>query len=79
MRTIDFETGLKGRALFQMAQEYYRKAEEFERLLGETLGVLDGPESSYCGHFSDQMISNGNFDTACNKADIKIAPAKRAA
>ena len=75
-RTIDFDTSLKARGLFALAQQHFAEAEKYERALGECIGVLDdaSSDSSYCGHFSDQMCNGGTFDVACRKAEIKIAP-----
>lgn len=78
-KTIDFGTSLKARGLFALAQQHYLEAEKYERAFGECMGALDDPasDSSYCGHFSDQMIRGGTFDVACRKAEIKIAPRKK--
>jgi hypothetical protein len=76
IKIVDFETGLKARALWTLADEYFKKGQEFEQLLGDTLGVLDGPGSSYCGHFSDAFYGSGTFDEALKKSDMSIAPRK---
>lgn len=72
-KTIDYDTGLKARALWTLASEHYRKAQELETALHEVLQLEDDPP--YCGHFTDQMW-DGSFDVALRKAEISIKPPK---
>jgi len=72
-KTIDYDTGLKARALWHMASTHYREAQKVERALSKLLGMDDG---SYCGHLSDAMW-DGDFDTALEKEEIAIKPPKK--
>lgn len=72
---IDWDTGLKARALFYMGANSYKKASEFEGALAELLGLGDG---NYCGCLSDAMIDgNSGFDAALKNSGFVIAPPKK--
>ena len=75
MKTIDWDTGLKARALFSMGADHYRQASGFEGALAELLGLEDGP---YCGCLSDAMINGDkSFDSALANSGFIIAAQKR--
>jgi hypothetical protein len=71
---IDFDTGLKARALWTLAAEHYRKGQELEYALNELLKLED--DGPYCGHFSDALF-DGTFDMALKKSEMSIAPPKK--
>lgn len=73
-RTIDYDKGLKARALWALASEHYKMAQELETALHAVLQLEDDPP--YCGHFTDEMWE-GTFDTALRKSKIKIDPPKK--
>lgn len=52
---ISYDEYLRAQGLFHLANEHYKKGQEFEAALSELLGY----DEVYCGHISDQLFDGG--------------------
>ena len=68
-KKISYIDGLKARGLFALASEHQTKCREFEKALGQLLGIADDHGYSEC--LSDAIYGDGaNFDAAMKKQGI---------
>lgn len=68
MKTLDYDTYLKTKGLFHLAQEHAQKSTEYERALSE---VLEYGER-YCGHISDAIYDDWDLESALEKEGFTI-------
>ena len=73
-KTISADTKLRAFALFTMAQSHYDKCRAFEAQLAELLGYPD--DEPCCGCLSDEIYSNGKFETGLRKEGFATKPNK---
>ncbi len=74
-KILDWDTGLKVRALFTLASDLYKYAGAYESMIADMLGLEDG---RYCGRLSDAMIDGDKgFDQALKAAGFIIAKPKK--
>lgn len=69
-RHINRQTYLQAVGLFTIAREHQKKCVEAEKALAALLGVKD--DGGYCGHLSDEIYGDGDFNAALKREGIAI-------
>ena len=70
-KTISYNTYLKAKGLFHLAQESCQKLSDYESAIARLVGSED---DAYAGHISDHIYNDGNIEGALIKEGIKILP-----
>lgn len=70
-RHINRQIYLQALGLFTIARQHQRKCVEAEKALAVLLGVKDA--SGYCGHLSDEIYGDGDFNGALKRENIVLS------
>lgn len=67
---INRQVYLQALGLFTIAREHHKKCVEAEKALAALLTIKD--TAGYCGHLSDEIYGDGDFNGGLKREDILI-------
>lgn len=69
-RYINRQVYLQALGLFTIAREHQKKCVEAEKALAALLTIKD--TAGYCGHLSDEIYGDGDFNGGLEREDIVV-------